>query len=259
MTITQRNSISLLVIILLLLILSVLIFIPFIFAASDSLNIDYADLLTPNYIYAFLLILFSSVSLFTIRLFFYKTNSLEIFFFMLFLSTMIFETSRPLISILQQLNSPSNYIMFFSRTAYFGKICGTTSLFVSALFSSDLETRKLDTPIIIIIVLSFLLSASMPLSDNVLQNSYYKPGFFNYFVLSFLFIDVLTFMVFIINFFQKKSNEYIFLALSILLISSGRELTFYYAKTEFFAAGIAFMISGTILFSNKLHGIYKWY
>ncbi len=259
MTITQRNSMALIIIAILITILTLLTFLPFILHYSASMKPKLGHFLTPNFIFALLLILYSIVSLISVRMFFFKTNSHEIFFFMLFLATMIFESSRPLIALLRYFNYPDSYIMFLSRTAYFGKICGTNSLFVSALFSSDIETRKLDTPVIVILVLSFLLSSSMPLSDTVLQNSYYKPGFFNYFIFSLIFIDLLTFLIFLINFFQKKNSEYLFLSLSVLLISSGREFSFYFSSVGYFSVGIIFMIAGTILFANKLHGIYKWY
>ncbi len=258
MTITSRNSIALGIILLLSFIVLFLLIAPFSLTRGSTAS-GFRDFLTPNYIYSVLLIIYAMAVMIYVRTFFYKTNSHEIFFFMLFLLTIMFESSRSLIVILKYLDSPSSYIMFLSRTAYFGKICGTAALFAAALFSSEIETRKLDTPIIIIVVLSFLLSSSIPLSDNLLQNSYYSPGFFNYFIFALIFIDILTIIIFFIIFFQKKNREYLLLALSILLISSGREISFYFSSIEYFSIGIIFMIIGAVLYSNNLHSIYKWY
>jgi len=258
MTITSRNNIALGIILLLSFLILFLMIAPFSLTSGSTASV-FKDFLTPNYIYSILLIIYAMAVMIYVRTFFYKTNSHEIFFFMLFLLTIMFESSRSFIVILEYLDSPSSYIMFLSRTAYFGKICGTGSLFAAALFSSEIETRKLDTPIIIIVVLSFLLSSSIPLSDNLLQNSYYSPGFFNYFIFSLLFIDILTIIIFLIIFFQKKNREYLLLALSILLISSGREISFYFSSVEYFSTGIIFMIIGAVLYSNNLHSIYKWY
>ncbi len=263
MTITQRNNTLLVVIGILLVILLFLAFAPYILYEAgeiESFTAAYKKFCTsPNYIFGFTLLLYSAVSLFFVRLFFYKTNSTEVFFFMLYLISLLFESSRSLILLLKELNSSFVYIMFLSRAAYFGKICGVFSLFVSALSSSDIGISKLNTPIIIIAVLSFMFSSAVPLSDNILDSGYYMPGFFNYFIFTFLFIEFLTVLIFVINYFQKRNNEYFYLALSTMLIVIGREITFYLVSIEYFIAGMAFMIAGTILFSNKLHEIYKWY
>lgn len=260
MTIAQRNTTSFYIIALMAGLLLLLTLIPLYLFFSETLKSSAGRIFfNLNYIYSVILILYSALSLSAARLFFFKTNSMEIFFFMLFLSTFIFEISRPVIILVNEFDMPFNYSMFLSRTAYFGKICGTSSLFLSALFSSDIETRKLDTPIIVIIVLSFLLSTSMPLSDYLLQNTYYKPGFFRNFIISFVFIDFLTILIFIINFFQKRNNEYFYLALGLALIVAGRELSFYFTTPSYFISGVVSMIAGTVIFIIKLHRIYKWY
>jgi heme/copper-type cytochrome/quinol oxidase subunit 1 len=93
----------------------------------------------------------------------------------------------------------------------------------------------------------------------MLDNTYYMPGFFNYFLFSLLFIEFLAVLIFAINYFQKRNNEYFFLALSTMFIIAGREITFYMVSIEYFLIGMILMIGGTILFSNKLHEFYKWY
>lgn len=250
---------ALAMIFLLLLLLAALIAMPFAVFSNNWEEITAYFYSSNNYLYSLILVFYGATSLFLVRMYFYKTNSLEIFFFMLFLSTMFFESARTFILVLEHFDAPRTFLMFFSRTAFFGKIFGTTSLFISALFSSDIEIKKLDTPIIAIIILSFLLSSSMPLSDNILQNSYFRPGFFINFILAFIFIDFLTLLVFIINYFQKKNLEYLYLAVSILFIVTGRELSFYFVSYQAFMAGLILLVSGTALFSIKLHGIYKWY
>ncbi|MDX9800360.1 MAG: hypothetical protein RBT69_03375 [Spirochaetia bacterium] len=259
MTITSRNNIALGIVLLLSFMILFLLAAPFSIAVAEKSTVLLKDFFTYNYIYSLILIIYALAGILSVRTFFYKTNSLEIFFFMLFLLSIIFESSRSFIIILEYLNSPSSYIMFLSRAAYFGKIFGTGALFTSALFSSAIETRKLDTHVIAIVVLSFLLSSSIPLSDNLLQNSYYRPGFFNYFIFSLIFIDILTAIIFLVIFFQKKNREYVLLAISILLITFGRELSFYFSSPVYFTAGIIFMVIGTFLYSGNLHSIYKWY
>jgi hypothetical protein len=215
-------------------------------------------LFSQNYIYALLFILFSTTALISVRLFFYKTNSIEIFFFMLFLASIVFDSSRAIIIIIQQFNPPISYIKFFSKAAYFGRIFGTLTIFASALSSSDIGIKKLDIPVIIITAISFLFASSMTFSDVILKNNYFMPCSLNYFRFSIAAIKLLAIIIFIINFFQKKNSGYFFLALSILLITAGRELSFYGTKINYFIPGFILIILGTILFANRLHEIYKW-
>lgn len=260
MTIKQRNNIIFIIISVHLLVILILVAIPCIFALTQEKEItDYKVFLSPNYFFSILILIYATVSIFVTRRSFYKTNSREIFFFILFLSSLFFYAAKPIIIICELLNTPSIYIMFFSRCAFFGKIFGIAALFLSALFSSDLEITKLDTPIILMSVLSYAISASIPLSDNVLANGYFRPAFFNYFMFSLFFMNILIILIFIINFFQKGSKEYLFLSLSVFMIGAGNELLFFSSSTLYFIIGFIFMISGTAFFSHKLCNIYKWY
>ncbi|MCL2481498.1 MAG: hypothetical protein FWF38_07290 [Spirochaetaceae bacterium] len=263
MTITHRNNTLLVIIGILVAVLIFLAFVPYILYMTgeiESAYLAYKKLCTSsNYIFGFLLILYSAASLFILRLFFYKTSSTEVFFFMIYLVSLAFESSRSLIVILQELNSSFVYIMFLSRVAYFSKMCGVFALFTSALASSDMIINKLNMPVIIIIVISFMLSSAIPLSDNTLDNSYYMPGFFSYYFFALIFIEFLALLIFVINYFQKRNTEYFYLAISLLFIVTGREITFYMVSIPYFSVGMAFMIAGTALFSSKIREIYKWY
>ena len=262
MTITQRNNTLLVIIGIITVILIFLAFAPYIIYKTgnmESIYLSYQKMCTSNYIFGFLLILYAAINLFTLRSFFYKTNSTEIFFFMIYLVTMVFESSRSLIIILNELNSSFVYVMFLSKLAYFSKMCGVFAFFVSALASSDIRINKLNLPVIVILVISFMSSSAIPLSDKMLDNNYYMPGFFTYYLFTLFFIEFLTVLIFIINYFQKRNSEYFFLALSIIFIAVGREITFYIVSIPYFLAGMILMLGGTILFSYKMREIYKWY
>ena len=263
MTITQRNNTLLVIIGIIAVILIFLAIVPYILYKTgemENLYIAYQKLYTSNnYIFGFMIILYAAINLFTLRSFFYKTNSAEIFFFMIYLITLVFESSRSIILILKELNSSFVYIMFLSKLAYFSKMCGVFAFFASALASSNIRINKLNMPLIVIIVLSLMFSSTIPLSDKILDNNYYMPGFFTYYLFTLFFIELLTVLIFVINYFQKKNSEYFFLALSIILIAVGREITFYIVSIPYFSIGMLLMIGGTILFSYKLREIYKWY
>ncbi|MCL2293998.1 MAG: hypothetical protein FWC36_03945 [Spirochaetes bacterium] len=261
MTLIQRNNILLVIIGMLLTILTFLLIAPYLLYIAgeiESSSQAYKKLLTPNYIFGLLLIFYSAITLIFLRFFFYKTNSIEIIFFMLFLTSLIFEASRPMIIILNEFNFSFTYVMFLSRVAYFSKICGVFALFAAALASSDIGISRSKTSMLIIAVLSLMFASAIPLSSDMFSNGYNKPGFFNYYLFTLIFIKFLTVLIFVINYFQKRNKEYLFLALGIMLIITGKEITFYMTSFEFFLAGMVLLVAGTVLFSKKIHEIYKW-
>ncbi|MCL2792908.1 MAG: hypothetical protein FWD87_07435 [Spirochaetaceae bacterium] len=262
MTIAQRNNTLLFIIGISVTILILLALAPYFLykiGEIESIDLAYKKLWTSNnYIFGFSLVLYSVISLFILRFSFYKTNSAEVFFFMVYLVTLIFESSRSFILILEELNSSFVYTIFLSRVAYFSKMCGFFALFLSALASSDIRINKFNILTIIIVAISLMFSSAIPLSDNMLDNSYYMPGFFYHYFFTLLFIGFLAILIFVINYFQKRSSEYFYLALGMMFIIIGREITFYMASIPYFSGGMVFMIGGTILFSYKLREIYKW-
>jgi len=139
MTITSRNNIALGIIILLSFIVLFLLIAPFSLTRGSTAS-GFRDFLTPNYLYSVLLIIYAMAVMIYVRTFFYKTNSHEIFFFMLFLLTIMFESSRSLIVILKYLDSPSSYIMFLSRTAY--SMEDGTGAFYKGLFEISDTAKK---------------------------------------------------------------------------------------------------------------------
>lgn len=259
MTILNRNNFIMGIIYFIFAILilkTVLLFLISIESGNSNL---YQIFITPHYILPFFLLVFSVISLFVIRFYFFKTNSPEVFFFIIFLLTFVFDSARTFIYLIDYLNIPFNTVMILSRISYFGKFAGTAALFVSALYSSDFQIRRHGTPLAIISVTSFVLSSSMPLAYDILPNLYLMPGYLNYFIFTIISVQFLAVLIFVIIFFQTKNNEYLLLSLSFILIFAGRELTFYSINIFLFTSGMILLSAGTAFFISKLHYIYSWY
>ena len=258
MTIRKRNIFLITSNFILFIILIMTASIPFIMDAKN--DIPYSVIFySPDFTMPLILLTFSIISIYLIKYYFLKTNSSEIFFFTLFLISTAFDTSRSIIAALSYLQSPEYYNLLISRICYFGKIFGLLSLFLSALFSSDVETKKIGTSTAIIILISYTLSSSIPFSTYKLSTMIQQPGFLNYFIFSVISIEILTIMIFVLNYLQSGKREYLILSISTFMILTGREITFFSTDPVVFLSGLSILTAGTILFTNKIHHIYAWY
>ena len=258
MTIARRNIFLLISTAGLLLITVFTISVPFM--VERRIGIPFSVILySPDFFMPVILLLFSVVSLYVIRFTFLKTNSSEIFFYSLFLISLVFDLSRSYIAVFSYFRIPEYYNIYISRVCYFGKFFGLSSLFLAAFFTSDAETKKTETAAAIIILTAYMLASSIPFSTYKLATMIQQPGYFSYFAFAVISIEVLTVLIFILNYFQSGNREYLALSMSMILIFTGRETTFFISEPYIFATGLALLASGTVLFSNKVHQIYSWY
>ena len=258
MTITKRNIFLLISIFVLLFLTLITAAVPFII--QNRTEIPFSVILySPDFFMPVLLLLFTVISLFFIRFSFLKTNSSEIFFFSLFLISLAFDLSRSYIAVFNYFRIPEYYNIYASRVCYFGKFFGLSSLFIAAFFSSNAETKKTETTAAVIILISYMLSSSIPFSTYKLSTMIQQPGYFSYFAFSILSIECLTALIYIFNYLQTGNREYIPLSISMMLIFAGRETTFFISEPFIFIAGLISLAAGTVIFSNKVHQIYSWY
>ena len=258
MTITKRNIFLLVSIFILLALTITTAAVPFLIQKKTEIPFS-AILYSPDFFMPVILILFSIISLFLIRYSFLKTNSSEIFFYSLFLISLIFDLSRSYIAVFSYFRIPEYYNIYASRVCYFGKFFGLASLFTAAFFTSEEETKKTETTTAVIILISYMLASSIPFSTYKLSTMIQQPGYFTYFAFSILSIEFLTALIYIFSYLQSDNREYIPLSLSMILIFAGRETTFFVSDPFIFITGLLFLAIGTIIFSNKVHQIYSWY
>lgn len=258
MTITRRNIFFIISIIVLLMIMIITFLIPFI--VEKIADIPFSVILySPDFFMPIVLLLFSVISLYYIRYSFLKTNSSEIFFFSLFLISLMFDLTKSYITAFSYFRIPEYYNIYISRVCYFGKFFGLSALFMAAFFTSDVETKKTETSATLIILISYMLSSSIPFSTYKLSTMIQQAGYFSYFAFAVLSIELLTVLIFVFNYFQTGNMEYLMLSLSTMLIFTGREITFFTSEPLIFAAGLICLTAGTVLFTNKVHQIYSWY
>ena len=258
MTITKRNIFLLGSILVLLFLTLITVATPFLIQKRTEIPFS-VILYSPDFFMPVILMLFSIISLFLIRYSFLKTNSSEIFFFSLFLLSLLFDLSRSYIAVFSYFRIPEYYNIYASRVCYFGKFFGLASLFTAAFFTSEAETKKTETTTVVIILISYMLASSIPFSTYKLSTMIQQPGYFSYFAFSILSIECLTALIYTFNYMQSGNREYIPLSLSMILIFAGRETTFFVSEPVIFITGLLLLAAGTVVFTNKVHQIYSWY
>ncbi len=258
MTITKRNMFLLTAVITLFTITILTALVPFIL--QKKFEIPFSVILySPDFSMPLILMLFSITGLVIIRYSFLKTNSSEIFFFSLFLISLVFDLSRSYVAVFSYFRIPEYYNIYASRVCYFGRFLGLASLFTAAFFTFDTETKKIETAAAVIVMISYMLSSSIPFSTYKLSTMIQQPGYFTYFAFSIFSIECLTVLTYIFSFIQSRSREYILLSISMVFVFTGRETTFFISDPARFLTGLILLAAGTAIYSNKVRQIYSWY
>ncbi len=244
-------------------IISVIIF--FYVKVSDGANINFTETLTNNYSpFSILYLIFAKtllafVSGLLLRIFFKKIASPEIFFFSLGILALSFTSFRSVFLIDGFLGYPAYLSATVTRIFYFGKIVTILCLFSAGLFATGIAFRKQKTSLFIIILVSFILSSSIPI-DLFETNIILLKGTGTEYGMNIVFIllQIFAFFNFIIASLKNNNNEYLFLALATGMVALSNEVLFYLIPSWISYTAIINMAGGILLFSYKINKIYQW-
>jgi len=249
--------------IMLIIIISVIIFLSI--KTTNIGNIDYTGNLTNNHSpFSILYLIFTKTLLaFTsgilLRFFFKKIASPEIFFFSLAILALSFTSLRSLFLIDEFLGYPAYLSATVTRIFYFGKIISILCLFTSGLFATGIAFRKQETLLLLIILISFILSSSIPI-DLFETNIILLKGTGSEYGMNIIFIllQIFAFLNFIVASLKNNNHDYLYLALAIGMVSLSNEVLFYLIPGWISYIAIINMAGGILLFAYKINKIYQW-
>jgi hypothetical protein len=190
---------------------------------------------------------------------FKKIASPEIFFFNIAVLALSFTSLRSLILIEGFPGYPLFLSETISRTIYFGEIITILCLFTSGLFSTGISFQKLKSFLLLITLISFILSSSIPI--NLFEtNVILLQGTGSEYGINIIFIIIQFFAVlnFLVGAIKNNNHDYIYLALAVLLVAVGNEILFKLIPDKFSFIAILSLLSGISLFGYKIHKIYQW-
>ncbi|MBN2657499.1 MAG: hypothetical protein JXR86_10585 [Spirochaetales bacterium] len=205
---------------------------------------------------ATVLFVFSITTSLVLFHYFKKKVSPEIFFFVLFVLSLSLQSIRLFQLQLLLMQISPFFGVLITRAYYFFKLFGIFCLFASSLFPIGVQFQKFGTILISILLLSFTISALMPI-DPTRMNS-----FFLYEISDSMSLLVMTLSIrflTVINFIRvsltTRSRNYLAVLIAAVLIITGDELLFV-LPVPFIS--IILLLTGTIIYSRSLYTYYLW-
>jgi hypothetical protein len=199
---------------------------------------------------------FSIISSLLLFHYFKKKISPEIFFFILFILSLSLQSIRLFQFQLLLLNVSPFFGVIITRLYYFFKLFGLFCLFASSLFPVGIKFQKFGTILISILLISFTISALMPI-DSTSMNSYflYNIGDSSSILLMTLSIRILTIVNLTRVAITTKSRNYVLVLIAAALIIAGDELLLLLPipLVAFFMISI-----GTVMYSRSIYNYYLW-
>ena len=192
-------------------------------------------------------------------LFFRKTHSSEVFFFLFGLLGVSIQTTRFFVAPASLVTLSAYSLIPFTRLVYFGRLCTTLSFFTSGLFSTGFTSQRREFYLSLILLISFIIAATLPVDFTVPEGPLlFETGEKTGFTLAYYAINLFTVLNFVLAAYKHSEPIYWYVAGAILLVIAGIELTFFLPYGMTAAAGITLAIAGTVLFANRTHEIYLW-
>lgn len=204
-------------------------------------------------------LLFSITAVTILYFSFRKTTSAEIFFFIIFLVTMTFDSMKAGFALLAVQNVSPFYGVLLTRMIYFGRFLGTLVILAAGLFAHGAEYQRMEIYLGAAFLLSVSLSTAMPVDFTVFDgNLLYAVGNSRELgIVSVLFLafGVFNFLLYAI---QNRSTDYALIGLGLALAVVGREMLFFMQGPIAPIAAFVMLIGGTTLFGERTHAVHLW-
>lgn len=203
--------------------------------------------------------LFSVAGGFGFRRLFRRSASLEIFFFLVFITGLAFDAMKILHPLFMVLNLPSYYGGLVTRVIYFGYFFELLCIFASSLYSGDVHYQKMGTVLGLVLFFSFTIAHSLPIDTTALDpNLLFRVGGAEYVLFVRLGLEALTIFGFGRSAFLSSSSDQWYIFFAIVLVLLGRDLLFFLSSPGFILLGALLLISGALLFSRKSYLKHLW-
>lgn len=192
-------------------------------------------------------------------LFFRKTHSAEVFFFLFGLLGVSIQTIRFFVAPASLITLSAYSLIPFTRIVYFGRLCTTLSFFTSGLCATGFTSQRREFYLSIILLISFIIAATLPVDFTSTEGPLlFETGEKTGFTLAYYAINLFTVLNFALAAHKHSEPIYWYVAAALLLVIAGIELSFFHPYGLSAAAGIVMTIAGTVLFANRTHEIYLW-
>ena len=199
---------------------------------------------------------FSLISSLLLFHYFKKKISPEIFFFILFILSLSFQTVRLFQFQLLVLNLSPFFGVIITRFYYFFRLFSIFCLFSSSLFPIGVKFQKIGTILISILLLAFTISALMPIDPTSMSIHFlYQISDRTSIMIMILSIRLLTLINFTRVAITTKSKNYLIILLASFMIIIGDELLLILPVP---LIAFSLIMIGTVLYSRSIYTYYLW-
>jgi len=260
MTLTARNTVSIIGFIAALAFLIIFIFIlvllhfRFDLFSGDVYEVD----IVGTVVVPLFLAVFSVGGWLFVRLSFQKTSSAEVFFFSFFLLSLSFETLKVIQLLFLLQSRPFLFNVLITRVVFFGRFFGLLCLFFSGMFSSWLQYQRIGLVLSISLLVPVALALVIPVSTDMGEDLLFTLGIRREMGMVFYAIEAFAVLNYIISGVVLNSREYFWMSGGILTILIGREFLFQSDSLVLSLCGIGLVTAGSLLFGKKAHTVYLW-
>lgn len=209
------------------------------------------------FISVFSMLVYTLVFLIAIGIQFEKSQSSEIIFLMIFLSSCLPEAFRLLFPLANLWETGQSLAVIATRFILAGRIASCMSLFFMASYSRAEYRQFLERNIMIILVVALIFAVAYPVNTNVILPEGRLEWGLSYLVTGTK-AGLLSLAVLSQSLESLKEKASFRLAVGIFLIAVGYSLLHSAYNVFTLAFGIVPLILGTIIYVKKLHRQYLW-
>lgn len=208
----------------------------------------------------FSLLLYAVITGWFVYIYFEKTKSIEVVFFVCFLVSCAIESIRVFIPILNMDNFSSPVYISIGRIIFFSRMFQSLSLLFSSIFiNTEKKMQQVANNIYIILALSIIFAMFMPIQNFKLYSNFSIPfGYANLFTLIQIILGIITFISFLLQFKISNNIEYKNMALGFITFISGYTILLFSENLLMLLIGLPFLSIGTFVFLNNIHKYYLW-
>ncbi|GHV73237.1 hypothetical protein AGMMS49940_05390 [Spirochaetia bacterium] len=204
-------------------------------------------------------ILYAFITMILIYYFFEKTQSPEILFFALFVTSFAFEALRIMVPLAAVNNLPGVYLVMASRVLLIARYCGVFSLFAASVYAAGLGEQKQGNIVFIILIAAMVIALGVSVDGLAWDSSLMMvSGYTTMLRMVEAGIVLITMISFFISAYSRGSREYVFIGIGSLLVFLGRSVLLTADTWITPLPGLALLATGTWLICVQLHRVYLW-
>ncbi|MGL1893790.1 MAG: hypothetical protein OCD02_19290 [Spirochaetaceae bacterium] len=192
-----------------------------------------------------------------IQVFYKKSLTSEIIFFVVFLSSLSIQSIRIIEPIFR--SETFMVMLIIARTCIFFKYFALLSLLGASLFSFSFKKQKIGSWLLISLLVSLILSLFIHFNTGTIQQNMLPKIIYNKeeFILT-LTVSVITTATFFKNAFDAKNREYIYIGISSTVLTLSLILSFISLNILTGIIMCLLLIFGSIVYLKSIHTITLW-